>query len=132
MVAYFINETQLKADSDIATNLLMGIEEGTGNFTDGRTNAQTFQLVASLMQLGGKRIGQQKPLKAQDFPQGSIPSSKTGQDQQPAQAQQMDVKAEEPVTQPVAEKNLEEDVVDEDNAPKDWFEPKIFKGTSVN
>jgi len=131
MVAYFINETQLKADSDVATNLLMGIEDGTQNFMDGKTNAQTFQLIASLMQLGGKRIGQQQPLRAQDFPQGSIPDAKANPVQQATQTQQVAANLNEKTEEtPIQAKT--DNALDEDNAPKDWFEPKIYKGTSVN
>jgi hypothetical protein len=134
IMSYLINEAQLKVDSDIATNLLMGIEEGTNNFTSPYANAQTFQLIASLMQLGGKRVGQQDVVSAQDFPQGAIPqatpqptqTSQVSQSAQPAQP----TTTVQSVTQAQAsdDRNEKKDEIKEKDAPKDWLKPKIYKG----
>ena len=103
VVASLIKESGLNIDGDVATNLLMGIEEGSNNFTGPDVNAETFQLVASLMQAGGqrhRRASQQR----RDFPPGAIPGE-------------------------LPRKRPREQKVDE--APKDWLEPKVYKGTSI-
>jgi len=46
---------QLPLDSDMATNLLAGIEAKTNNFTSMRTTADTFEIVSQLMRLGAKK-----------------------------------------------------------------------------
>jgi hypothetical protein len=134
IVAYLVNEAQLKVDSDIATNLLMGIEEGTSNFTTSQVSAQTFQLVASLMQLGGKRVSQQGIASAQDFPQGAIPKTSSQSTQKPQVSQPTQnvqgYSAAQPVTQVPAgdSQSQKEEIIKEKDAPKDWLKPKIFKG----
>lgn len=46
---------QLPLDSDMATNLLAGIEAKTNNFTSTQTSADTFEIVSQLMRLGAKK-----------------------------------------------------------------------------
>ena len=131
IMTYLINEAQLKVDSDIATNLLMGIEEGTSNFMNSQVSAQTFQLIASLMQLGGKRVGQQNAVSAQDFPQGAVPQAMP----QPTQTPQVS-RSTQPTTavqsatqaQVSDNQNEKKDGIKEEDAPKDWLKPKIYKG----
>jgi hypothetical protein len=83
----------------VATNLLMGIEEGSNKFSHPEVNADTFQLVAELMRAGGERIQKHSDLR-ENLPPGAIPGEK-----------------------PTEEKK---------EAPKDWLEPKIYKGTTVS
>jgi len=45
----------LTIDTDIATNLLAGIEANTNNFTSPNVTADTFTLIAELMKLGAKK-----------------------------------------------------------------------------
>jgi len=99
VVGSLIKESELPLDIDMATNLLMGVEEGSNKFSSSEVNADTFQLVSELMRAGGRR--EQKPSPSRDnFPPGSIPGEK-----------------------PEEEKK---------QAPKDWLEPKIYKGTTVS
>ncbi|SRR6266404_2407166 len=65
-------KTNYKIEADIATNLLMGIEEATKEFSTAATTADTFMLVSELMRAGGKRLSQGQ-VKANDFPTGAIP-----------------------------------------------------------
>ncbi|KKS79939.1 MAG: Exopolyphosphatase family protein [Candidatus Beckwithbacteria bacterium GW2011_GWA2_43_10] len=46
---------QLPVDADMATNLLVGIELKTANFTSTQTSADTFEIVSQLMRLGAKK-----------------------------------------------------------------------------
>lgn len=104
IIATLIKESGLNLGVDIATNLLMGIEEGTNKFSSSGVTAGTFQHVAELMQSGGQRMGYARQQR-QVIPPGAIPG------QIPRQPPQR----EEP-----------------GKAPKDWLEPKIYKGTSVS
>lgn len=108
VVAALINESGLHLDPDIATNLLMGIEEGSKEFNGPDVTAQTFELVASLMKAGGQRLPQRAerpPIRPMPF----IPPTPTF------------------APTPVA---VEEEAPKD--PPKDWLEPKIYKGTSIS
>ena len=69
-------KTNYKMEADMATNLLMGIEETTKEFTTDSVTADTFMLVSELMRAGGKRLSQGQ-VKAADFPTGAIPGMPT-------------------------------------------------------
>jgi len=97
-----IKESGLEIDPDSATNLLMGIETGSNNFSGSGVTADTFQAVADLMRAGGK-LHNQEGLK-QNYPAGAIPGG--------------------------VSVNMEE--VETKEPPKDWLGPKIYKGTSVS
>ncbi|OGM58583.1 hypothetical protein A2955_01570 [Candidatus Woesebacteria bacterium RIFCSPLOWO2_01_FULL_37_19] len=161
VVYSLIKESGYPIDEDIATNLLSGIEEGSSKFTESGTSALTFAAIADLMQSGGKRMAP-APYQRREFTPGSIPSTPTQttrapmitytpttQSQPPSVSQ---IPAPTPVAivnpnvptahvpqqaQPKATSQTQNDVSDEQsdeekNAPKDWLEPKIFKGTSAS
>lgn len=100
-----IEQMGVKIEADIATNLLMGIEEGSREFKGSDVTAETFETIAVLLKAGGQRLPQ-KFEKA-----GSVSSAPTP-------------KAMEMVESPEEEAPKE--------APKDWLEPKIYKGTSIS
>lgn len=133
IVATLIKAASLSLDSDIATNLLMGIEEGSNKFTSPQVTAQTFMLISELMQAGGRRQQGRSTIKATDFLPGAIPG-KLPQSIQPGQTQT------QPQTQSAWGQNQLQNKVKDNNkkeeglgkAPKDWLEPKIYKGTSVS
>lgn len=104
VVANLIPGAGLTLDPDTATNLLMGIEEGSREFKGSDVTAQTFETVALLMKSGGKRL----PPK---FPTPPFRSQVS-----PSPVSVVETVEEEPVKEP----------------PKDWLEPKIYKGTSVS
>jgi len=104
VVASFIKESGFEMDSDIASNLLMGIEDGTKAFSDPAMTADSYALVAELMRLGGRR---KSKLETRKFPAGAIPGL--------------------PTEKPAGVKPASGD-----SAPKSWLEPKIYKGTSVS
>ena len=124
IAADLIKESGKTMDADIATNLIMGIEESTNNLSDSVVTADTFAVVAELMRSGGKRTSLQGAAQRRDYPVGAIPeeprkfptkqfspapTNKVNQDQQAA---------------------LEEDK--KDKTPDEWLQPKIYKGTSVS
>lgn len=100
-----INEVGANLDSDVATNLLAGIEDGGKGFSGDQVTAETFETVAHLLRAGGKRPVKITP---EEFP-GGMPLSSFMQVEPGGEQPQQD--------QP---------------APNDWLEPKVFKGTSVS
>lgn len=102
LVATLIKESGYDYDTDIATNLYLGIETATNHFATENTTAETFQIVADLLRAGARRVP--ASVKTATFPPGAVPGEET---QAP-------------------------NVTEEDQAPKDWLGPKIFKGTSVS
>lgn len=137
IVADLIKESGGILDQDVATNLLMGIELATNNFSDATVSADTFLIISALMQSGGKRLGSQAPVQRNDFPVGAIPGSlpKVNVNNQPNTNQtnndnrpQFIKKPENVVSLPTEQKLEDEDK----NPPTDWLKPKIFKGTSVS
>jgi len=115
--ASLLKESGYKIDSDIATNLIMGIEEGSNKFSSNEVVAETFQVFAELMKAGGRRMTNVRTQKAYPPPE-AIP-------QKPAARQLV-----QKVIKPVREKPQVE--TKREDAPKDWLEPKIFKGTNIS
>ena len=102
IVADLIKEGGFVLDVDIATNLLIGIEEGSNKFSSSEVVADTFQTVADLMRVGGvrKQRSSHQNYQKEKFPPGSIPGKKI--------------------------------IEEKKETPKDWLEPKIYKGTSIS
>lgn len=103
IVTGLIKESGLTLDSDVATNLLRGIEGGSNKFSNPNVGAQTFQLVSELMQAGGRRSTRDEIQKS-EYPPGAIPGQ---------------------ITQAKPQEKPKE-------TPKDWLQPKIYKGTSIS
>lgn len=119
LVANLIKENNLSLDADTATDLVMGIEEGSSNFASPEVTPETFETFAYLLRNGGQR-GPRTKLSPADFPAGSIPTQPLST---PAQAL-----AAQPVTDVEGTKEEEQDI----NPPEDWLQPKVYKGTSVS
>lgn len=141
LIASMLIEGQFKLDADIATNLLMGVEEGSNNYTGPEVSAATFEIVSELMRLGGKRLAQNQPtIKYSDFPPGAIPGQMPQMPFVGQQMPQMPMPRPQSVTQisddgmegpmptvPVANPNEPEQIPDE------WLQtPKVYKGTSTS
>lgn len=105
IVASLIKESGFSLDADIATNLVMGIEEGSSKFSANDVTPDTFQLFSDLLRAGGRRQGRAVLPTKQTFPAGSIPG------------------------QPIRPEPKKED---SQKTPKDWLSPKIYKGTSIS
>lgn len=157
VIAGLIKESGMSINQDIATNLLMGIEEASNNYTDPNVGAETFAIVSELMQAGGKRISSQGVAQRQNYPAGAIPTMSSqsqmyGQGQEepkqkleeqtqgPLQNQYSDLAQVQPSPQPQpqgdnqAEQNQETGKISEEDAPEEWLSaPKIYKGgSSIN
>lgn len=114
VVANLINSSELSLDPDIATNLLMGIEEGSDGLASPEVNADTFAAMSSLMRAGGRRVTKKDVPDPRSFPTGSIPGKVLQFEKEPEPGESM------------------KEGVSEDDAPTSWFEPRIYKGTSVS
>lgn len=121
-----LKESQLNIDPDIATNLVLGIEEGSGSFQSDGVTVSTFEAFAELLKLGGQRS---KKINPQSFPVGSIPTKPFTKKQDLTKVYQPVMKQDEKastMTPEEAEEELQQDI------PSSWSEPKIFTGTSVS
>lgn len=127
LVAGLIKENNLTMDPDIATNLVMGIEEGSNNFGNSEVTPETFEAFAYLLRNGGQRVARVK-LSPASFPPGAIPTKPFGgtpTSQPPVTPiAQVETQAETRMAEATAE-------APEVEPPSDWLQPKIFKGTSV-
>ena len=127
LVAGLIKENNLTIDPDVATNLVMGIEEGSNNFGSSEVTPETFEIFAYLLRNGGQRVPKVK-LSPASFPPGAIPTRPFSGSPifQPPVTPIAQVETQAEVR--VAETGVEAPEVD---PPSDWLQPKIFKGTSV-
>jgi hypothetical protein len=119
LVANLIKNNGMSIDPDIATNLAMGIEEGSSGFSSSEVTPDTFETFAYLLRSGGQRQPKVK-LSPMGFPPGAIPT-------QPFNKPVQVATGPEPILEQI--ENKEEAV---ENPPEDWLQPKVYKGTSVN
>jgi hypothetical protein len=126
IVAAIIKENELALDPDIATNLVMGIEEGSSHFESVEVRPETFEMFAYLLRNGGKREPKMK-LSPNHFPPGAIPASPFNFPQ-PRVAPPAPVADESDAPDFEGTKEEEQDI----NPPDDWLQPKVFKGTPVS
>ncbi|KKQ92096.1 MAG: hypothetical protein UU16_C0020G0006 [Candidatus Woesebacteria bacterium GW2011_GWA2_40_7] len=126
LIANLIKENSLNMEPDIATNLIMGVEEGSSNFAGSDVTAETFETFAYLLRSGGQRLPKTR-LSPASFPPGAIPT-------QPFSRPIMNAQPQVPQPQELDAQDIngtqetEQDV----NPPDDWLQPKIFKGASTN
>lgn len=152
IMARILLDNSLKVDQDIASNLVMGIEEGSQKFSGDSVTPITFEVFAELLRAGGSR--ENLSIDPQNYPVGSIPSQPV-QQAMPSivgskdQSKYVDQSQYSPQINPSDQtvrkipqnkepvndqKANNEDIQlsnGDDQAPKDWLEPKIYKGTSV-
>lgn len=128
LVASLIKESLLPINVDIATNLLAGIEEQGKNFQSSDVTADTFEIFAELLKLGGKRMP--KIIPARSYPVGSIPTK-------PFTTTQVTQLISNPVIQDkhITDRQMTPEEAEEElnqEIPPSWSEPKIFTGTSLS
>lgn len=109
IIALLIKENAFLLDPDIATNLVLGIEEGSGHFTKSDVTADTFSIFAELLRAGGRRIAKEKPAVPAVVSPAGFPFRP-----QPAGGQAF------------------QEVESKEQPPQDWLNPKVYKGTSVS
>lgn len=108
-VTHLIGGAQLPLDADAASNLLSGLQKATNYFQDSTVSADTFEAAALLLRRGARRHEVYAPAQV---PPGGIP--------QP--------------TSPAASSSPTPVVTADDvtNPPSDWYEPKVYRGTSLS
>lgn len=125
IIAKLLKESGFITDQDIATNLLAGIEEQSKNFHGDEVTADTFEIFAELLKLGGRRMPHIMP--ARSFPQGSIPTRPFNQAVQPQNGIINGTHvADKQMTPEEAEMEPNQEI------PAAWSEPKIYTGTSLS
>lgn len=87
LVYYFLKDSEITIDRDTASDLLMGIEDSTRNFTDSNATADTFMAIADLMKRGARRYQSQSVISPANFPPGAIPQMPPGMPMPPMQGQ---------------------------------------------
>jgi len=141
IIAGLVEEGGYVLDQDVATNLLMGIDESTASFSDSTVSAETFSVASKLMAAGGKRMNVQGVAQRRDFPIGSVPGSPlkpvfTQTKRVDKVESLIDNQGVRPYSSQVSDNSInsqaEKSENDDQNTPKDWLKPKIFKGTSVS
>ena len=133
LVANLIKENNMSIDPDVATNLLMGIEEGSSNFGSSEVTPGTFETFAFLLRSGGQRSPKTK-LSPISFPAGSIPTQPFSQSpvNQSAVKQRPEVQIPQEPGQPTTDTQGTQETEQDINPPDDWLQPKVYKGTSVS
>jgi hypothetical protein len=148
MIANVIFSAGFKMDLDIAQNLMLGIATATNNFQDPKTSSMAFEMAGVLMRNGALRpnsMTQRRKLTA-DYDEEEKPFTGEASFEQPPFAKtpgeleketkpdlrprytpsaQPKVSLSQPPAQPKATPQIQDD-----NAPEDWLEPKIYKGST--
>lgn len=114
VVLGIISGLGLPFDVDVAQNVLFGIWERTFGLTAPRVGADTYEAVAICL-----RMGAQKPLAAAGDKKVGVFTPKGRFE--PREEKPTFTKEERKPPPPLPAK-----------PPSDWFEPKIFKGTSIS
>jgi hypothetical protein len=123
VVAGLVKELVEEFDQDIASNLLMGMYEGSKSFSSPQVTHETFQVAGELMKAGGRhvaetRVGQARPMVPGMGGVGMMPMAPVGPMQMP-------------VGRPVLEKPGVEST--NPNPPAAWMQaPKVYKGNSLS
>lgn len=145
IVANLIKESAFPVNEDIATNLLAGIEEQSKNFQSSEVTADTFEIFAELLKIGGRRMP--KIVPATKYPQGSIPTQPftnrpvMNTNSKPVIENTVDKfmsanNSVNSVPQPlIHDKQMTPEEAEEElnqEIPPSWSEPKIFTGTSLS
>ncbi len=110
LVAGLISALRMPIDQDIATNLFLGIEKMTQGFTSPKTSASTFELTAFCLRAGARR----RRVSPEPRPKKATSSGSTLS----------------PMPSGVSAKKAPLKEEKEEKPAADWFEPKIFKGST--
>ncbi|MDP1710005.1 MAG: hypothetical protein Q8L28_00080 [bacterium] len=127
LIATVIKNEGLPMDADVATNLVMGMEDGTNHFEGLEVTPETFEVFAHLLRSGGQRPP--KKMMAENFPAGAIPGMQVfnkGVQTEP-KIDLPNVPFEQPEAVDVKGTKEEEQAI---NPPDDWLQPKVYKGST--
>jgi len=113
-----LQNLNIEIDKDMATNLYTGIMAATNNFTSYSVKPDTFEISAQLLKSGAIK---RPPVKTKLFG----PSSQPIIPQKPFRPPTIEKYAPPEETIEVKEKKMEEET------PKNWLKPKIFRGSTM-
>lgn len=97
-ITFFLSNLKMPVDEDIASNLLLGIERATNNFSLTKSTPVTFEAAAFCL-----RAGARKPLR--EFIEEKKAEERKGKEEKTEEVETLKVKPS-----------------------PDWFKPKIYKG----
>lgn len=141
-------DASLPIDTDIAQNLLSGITYATNDFQDPKTSHLAFEMAGILMRKGAVRrrhVSVQEERKSQTT---FIPRPQPRPLQVPQQMQQRPIQQPQQVTsqphpimpsqntqpasqpQPISQEQNQQ--TDNKQAPADWLQPKVYKGSTFS
>lgn len=133
LMAHLIDASGLNLHTDVATNLLSGLEKATDFFRSPHVSHSTFEVAGHLVRKGARR--HHDAISSTDFPAGSIPTQPYTQPQTQTQAQtpapSQPVQASPAATGWGTDSQtppVEGSVQPPANPPSDWYEPKIYRG----
>lgn len=110
VVVHLLTRLSLPLEADAATNLMMGVEKATKNFSLPGTGVASFEAAALCLRAGARRF----------FAQKKEPPNEAQAPLQPMSAQ---------VSAQQAPASSSADTAEKDEKPKpDWLEPKIYRG----
>ena len=121
LMAHIIDSLGFNLHTDVATNLLAGLEHATDFFRSPVVSHTTFEIAAHLVRKGARR--HHDAVSASQFPPGSIPSSPqpTTYNPQPTTVSGWGTDSQSLTTDTAAPIQSKE-------PPSDWYEPKIYRG----
>jgi len=141
IVYHLMGHLKFPLTNDLATNILAGIDHATNKFQNPNISADTFAVASQLLQAGAKRQAMPsiqpqpfqpptrlKPTSSQAQPTQPVfkPMTQTQSAQippHPANQTQPQPKTQTPPTPPQPQPSNQ-------SVPKDWMQPKIFKGST--
>lgn len=137
IIGQIIPGLNIPFDGDIATNILDGIFDATKNLSGEKVGAETYEVVANSLKVGGK-----KPLSSASLPQVPAQTTETSQGfdlskifNAPVNISTDNFTVPQVVSsdpQPMPEETVVGERVETESPEADWLTPKIFKsGKSV-
>jgi hypothetical protein len=120
MAFELIQSLGLNLNENTATDLLVGIDAATQNFTSLQTTPEAFEAAAAFIRAGGQRsVGDTKATPRPTMPQQKKPQPKTPPPDSVPLPQQ---------TSGPDEKQVEKNKEAGGRGESDWLQPKIYKG----
>lgn len=139
MMVTFLENSGLPLDNESATNLFIGLEAATNRFQNPMVGANAFITAGKLLQQGAKRQpmgfgtgGFTPGTRPPFFPMGGNDTFNNSPFSQALQRHQGVVTPPPTQPQPQQQQTTQQPAGDsqDQNPPKDWLEPKIFKGST--
>ncbi|MFC1653619.1 bifunctional oligoribonuclease/PAP phosphatase NrnA [Patescibacteria group bacterium] len=127
ITVWFLEQTGYQPKNDIASNLLSGVDMSTNRFSSPNTPPSAFKAAAKLMENGARR--QFAPAIIPKLPQIPTQTKIANQGQKPLVGPMtQDDSQKTPPKEEQLKTNDEQE--EKQEPPKEWLEPKIFRGST--